>query len=968
MKKLLLLLSVLTTLALPAQVQLTDLNTDVPTGGGAILEFTRLGNRTVFLAESELEGIELYGTNHTTGTTTLLKNINPGGQSSNNNSYPWSFNSAVYDGDLYFNASGSIEFLWKTDGTLSGTDQLLDVPPGYLSNLTTVDDRLYFTVNNPATNRPAVYYLTPNEVVLVTDQGFEPGTNFFAIGAAGDRFLFQESGGMTNRIWSTDGTAAGTQVLYGNAIFALNGAFNRFQPQVTLGDRLLFHMIDNDAAGGMIQTVISDGTPAGTESLATHYNAFADGFLTGGNGTTCNGRAYWTLYNIYQRRMWVWTSDGTPAGTTMLADESTDVNFFFASDLLCVDDALYYTGPGAQEQTVLRRAELPAFTNTELGDVFPAVGGANYFYERDRIRLVADDAGHVFGITAIDNEERVFSVVNDDFQVIFSDKFFENYIAPREMGATLGFEGNPATISPVSLDDPAPTEINTTAGGAVRFNSTATVRNRFLFFGNEGSPTNNLYTVKSSGDVEKLVPNGVRAQLNNPPQEVGTVLGNLLIFSADDPVAGTEPWVTDGTPAGTERLADIRPGLADALDAQTVMVSWNGHVYFTALDAADQYQLYRTDGTPAGTEPVLALTGTDGAAQRVRLGAGNDNQLLLYANTPGGGQSLWSYDGTNATRLKDNAYVQEMLAVGNRFFLSLNDIAANQGTELFVSNGTPGGTVRVKDIQAGPNASTPLAFRNVNGTVYFTATTTGTGRELFTTDGTAAGTGLLQDAFAGPGDFTNGFNLEVFGDALYLVGFTPSTGFELFRADASGVSIVTDINAGATNANVSDLYAAGDLLYFSAATSDAGSELWSSDGTAANTQRITDINPGAGSSNPSQVTTVGDKLFFIANDGSTGYEVWRLGEPVGLPAVPELNTLNAQPNPTAALTQLRLPRALTTDGHLRVLDMRGRPLRERTIPAGDQLITVDLSAYPAGAYLILLQSGDQVWTEQLLRQ
>jgi large repetitive protein len=35
---------------------------------------------------------------------------------------------------------------------------------------------------------------------------------------------------------------------------------------------------------------------------------------------------------------------------------------------------------------------------------------------------------------------------------------------------------------------------------------------------------------------------------------------NLLLFAADDGVQGLEPWVTDGTAAGTRLLADLAPG------------------------------------------------------------------------------------------------------------------------------------------------------------------------------------------------------------------------------------------------------------------------------------------------------------------------------------------------------------------------------------------------------------------------
>ena len=38
------------------------------------------------------------------------------------------------------------------------------------------------------------------------------------------------------------------------------------------------------------------------------------------------------------------------------------------------------------------------------------------------------------------------------------------------------------------------------------------------------------------------------------------VFGSKLIFSAQSDVYGTELWITDGTPAGTELLKDIRNG------------------------------------------------------------------------------------------------------------------------------------------------------------------------------------------------------------------------------------------------------------------------------------------------------------------------------------------------------------------------------------------------------------------------
>ena len=58
----------------------------------------------------------------------------------------------------------------------------------------------------------------------------------------------------------------------------------------------------------------------------------------------------------------------------------------------------------------------------------------------------------------------------------------------------------------------------------------------------------------------------------------------------------------------------------------------------------------------------------------------------------------------------------------------------------------------------------------------------------------------------------------------------------------------------------SNLINLNGVLYF-AATSNAGRELWKSDGTEVGTVLVKDINPGATSSNPANLTIVGETIF-----------------------------------------------------------------------------------------------------------
>jgi ELWxxDGT repeat protein len=66
------------------------------------------------------------------------------------------------------------------------------------------------------------------------------------------------------------------------------------------------------------------------------------------------------------------------------------------------------------------------------------------------------------------------------------------------------------------------------------------------------------------------------------------------------------------------------------------------------------------------------------------------------------------------------------------------------GSELWKSDGTVGGTVLVKDIRPGPDGSFPVfsvpRLAGVSGTLFFTASDGVTGSELWKSDGTEAGT------------------------------------------------------------------------------------------------------------------------------------------------------------------------------------------------------------------------------------
>jgi large repetitive protein len=245
--------------------------------------------------------------------------------------------------------------------------------------------------------------------------------------------------------------------------------------------------------------------------------------------------------------------------------------------------------------------------------------------------------------------------------------------------------------------------------------------------------------------------------------------GDQVFFVADDGSHGMELWVTDGTAAGTSMVEDINTGPAGSVSYSLVATAANGVLYFGADDGAHGTELWRSDGTGAGTYMVEDLNAT-GSSFPGQVGyfrpirrqpplsfASIGGMLYFTANDGQTGMELWSTDGTPDsamqvaninTRARDSGPGDRsskpawLASLDGRLLFAASDGSA--GMELWRTDGTTGGTVRVKDIDKS-GASYPNGLTRFRGRVYFEAGTLPKGRELWRTDGTRAGTELVED-------------------------------------------------------------------------------------------------------------------------------------------------------------------------------------------------------------------------------
>ena len=428
---------------------------------------------------------------------------------------------------------------------------------------------------------------------------------------------------------------------------------------------------------------------------------------------------------------------------------------------------------------------------------------------------------------------------------------------------------------------------------------------RALFLANDGSNGSEIWVTDGTAAGTVLFKD-INAGAASSFASAWLAVGPRAVFTANDAANGNELWVSDGTAPGTVLLSDLNPGAADASPVFLGYLFENGvantsRAMFVLSDGTSGREIWVTDGTPGGTSRLADINpGAAGSTPSAWTRVGN--KAVFTANNSTHGQELWVSTGTTlgTTLLLDGATglagsdpeVLGYIIVGgtidtSRLLVSLDDIT--HGRELWVTDGTPGGTVLFKDIATGSTGSDPGAWTAVGGRAVFVASTTAAGAELWVSDGTAPGTTLLLDARAGATGSAPVIlgNLIVGGvvDASKLLVLLDDgiNGAELWTTDGTpgGTVLFKDINPGAAGSNASVWTRVNGRAVFAAEDATNGRELWVSNGTALGTTLLRDARPGADSSNPSLIGYVAangvtdtSRLLFLLDDGVTGQELW----------------------------------------------------------------------------------------------
>jgi ELWxxDGT repeat protein len=140
--------------------------------------------------------------------------------------------------------------------------------------------------------------------------------------------------------------------------------------------------------------------------------------------------------------------------------------------------------------------------------------------------------------------------------------------------------------------------------------------------------------------------------------------------------------------------------------------------------------------------------------------------------------------------------------------------------------------------------------------------------------------------------------LTVVGERLFFTADDGVHGYELWKSDAEGTSMVKDIAPPGKDYGAHSLKKYNGRVFFSANDDISGQELWVSDGTYEGTYLLKDIHP-SGDSNPTRFSISNSLLFFQARDNAHGYELWKSdGTSEGTEMVKDINPGNVSSSPT----------------------------------------------------------------------
>ena len=419
-------------------------------------------------------------------------------------------------------------------------------------------------------------------------------------------------------LWTSDGTAAGTQLFQD-----INTATQDASPNRTavIGDTIYFAA---SGAGIGVELWKSDGTSKGTvlvKDIQPGSGASSPTYLRNVGGTlyfTANDGTHGTE---------LWKSDGTEAGTVLVKDLYPGPDSAIDGDFTVAGGTLYiiandgvsgielWKSDGTEAGTVLVKDINSGSSGSDLASWGMTDVGGTLF-------LRANDGVHGTELWKSDGTE-VGTMLVKDIRPGSTDG------TPNSGRVSMLYNVGGTLLFKAADDD----------HGAELWRSDGTETGTVLVADINIGPANSLNL----------------SVVTYPPDLPAAVVNGELYFPATDGSHGFELWKSDGTEAGTVLVKDMNPGPANGLFSisgpwpTASFIDVDGTLFYRATDGTHGLELWKSDGTEEGTVLVKDINaGTSSAFSQMDFPMANGNGILYFKADDGvHGGELWKSDGTD---------------------------------------------------------------------------------------------------------------------------------------------------------------------------------------------------------------------------------------------------------------------------------------------------------------------------------
>jgi ELWxxDGT repeat protein len=590
--------------------------------GSPPVSFTAAGDTAYFAADDGISGSEVWASDGTAGGTHLVADLAPGsagltisgmavlggrllfmtiglggqlwttdGTASGTRvvkSMPFATPGFVSGANYYFGWSGEGHGfeLWKSDGTTEGTSLVKDIAPGSLDSMFVAyfvprPDGIFFAANDSATGfEPWISDGTAAGTRLVRNIARDTALGSYPSGldSVGGKLFFSAWDGVSSSIWISDGTSAGT-----SALSASSAGPQPIGEGVASGG--LYYYVAGELPS--LELWRTDGTAAGTFRLSKETESrFFDALIP-----FKGGLFFQATDDAHGAEPWF--TDGTVAGTRLIADLLPGIagSFGYASEATAVDDLVYFpaqgTGPGGTQAwrtdgTAAGTKELsaPDWRDSVSPQAFTRIGDWVYYAAN-----LNDDAFNLWR-TNIASGEMVLVRRFLDVHAPYAMWNVGGVLLFTLRGELWRSDGTEAGTARVLGAIPVPACFHRqdfAVGGGLLF---------WLAFNNyvpelwrsDGTAAGTFRLGAFEGPYADSLQECITHDLHYH--------GGRLYFVGRDEIHGAEPWVSDGTIAGTHILYDLNPGIASSDPAQ--FVTFGGILYFTATEPTSGQELWAT--------------------------------------------------------------------------------------------------------------------------------------------------------------------------------------------------------------------------------------------------------------------------------------------------------------------------------------------------------------------------------------